>query len=355
MYDIYVITNKVNGKRYVGYTSKGYESRFNDHIKQSRGSSERYLCRAIRKYGKDQFYTELIEQVETLAEAAEREKHFIGKMKTFAHNKDAHGYNATLGGEGMNGAVFSKETRKKISVTHKKRGSWSGESNPKYGKGHLVSGINHPLFGTKMSIDTKEKIGNSNRGRLKGNANPSIKAVICYSLECSTGLIEKFNSFFDLRDSFEKRGIKLNRSSVLAVMRGGKGRKTFKGHMFFRQDVTEHRVLTEIEHKFKHGIIEPVVMKDHRQGSIHPNAKSVSSYAVDVSNGEIHKFDSWFDLKSWFDVRVGSKTSYSNLYNALKGKYRHTRGYKLFREDVTDKDTMDDLLLKYNEGRTFND
>ncbi|UPK45895.1 GIY-YIG nuclease family protein [Paenibacillus pabuli] len=355
MYDIYVITNRINGKRYVGYTSKGYESRFNDHIKQSRGPSERYLCRAIRKYGTDNFFTEVIEQVDTLSEAAQREMFFINELNTFAHKRGSHGYNATLGGEGMNGVVFSEETRNKISESHKLRGSFRGESNPKFGKGHLMKGENHPLFGTVMSDQIKEKISKTNKGRLKGCANPAIKDVTCYSLECSSGVIEMFDSFFELRESFKDRGLELNRSSVLGVMRGDRGRNTYKGFLFFREDVTSPGVFRDIQHKFRSGIIEPIEIKDHRKGHVHPNAKSVTSIAVNTKDGRIYKFDCWFDLKNWIDSVVGSNVTYSNLYKVLTGEYSQTRGYKLYREDITHKDVMTDLLFRFNEGRTFND
>ncbi|WP_425298599.1 GIY-YIG nuclease family protein [Paenibacillus uliginis] len=49
-------------KKYVGFTSKGYKNRFKKHLQESDGKRTRYLCKAIRKYGKDNFKTVLFTQ-----------------------------------------------------------------------------------------------------------------------------------------------------------------------------------------------------------------------------------------------------------------------------------------------------
>ena len=48
MYEIYLITNNLNDKKYVGLTSQGYLSRFTSHCSQGF-----YLTSAIKKYGKE--------------------------------------------------------------------------------------------------------------------------------------------------------------------------------------------------------------------------------------------------------------------------------------------------------------
>ena len=58
---IYKITCLVNQKVYVGQTIKNIEVRFKEHLKDS----ERFdypLYRAIKKYGKENFIVELIEE-----------------------------------------------------------------------------------------------------------------------------------------------------------------------------------------------------------------------------------------------------------------------------------------------------
>lgn len=96
---IYLITNKINGKQYVGKTENTIDERWKEHIKDSK--KERYekrpLYDAIQKYGIDNFE---IKELEYLKEGGEllsnREIYWIKQLKTYGHN----GYNATIGGDG---------------------------------------------------------------------------------------------------------------------------------------------------------------------------------------------------------------------------------------------------------------
>ena len=91
---VYKITNKINGKIYIGQTYRSIEERFSEHKKDAfRDRSEkRPLYSAMRKYGVDSFYIELIEETEN---PLEREKYWIEYFKSFKN-----GYNATIGGDG---------------------------------------------------------------------------------------------------------------------------------------------------------------------------------------------------------------------------------------------------------------
>lgn len=60
---VYLITNQVNGKQYVGKTSVPFSLRFERHVSQSR-NADKYLHSinyAIKKYGAENFNIELIE------------------------------------------------------------------------------------------------------------------------------------------------------------------------------------------------------------------------------------------------------------------------------------------------------
>ena len=61
MNEVYLITNRVNGKRYVGITSRGYQERFKEHIHDALNGSKTILHNAIRKYGQDNFDIILLE------------------------------------------------------------------------------------------------------------------------------------------------------------------------------------------------------------------------------------------------------------------------------------------------------
>lgn len=93
---IYCIKNKINGKCYVGKTLKSPKERFSEHLYDAYKPTEenRPLYRAIKKYGKDNFSLRVLEEC-TDGLASEREIWYIKKLKTYAH-----GYNATIGGDG---------------------------------------------------------------------------------------------------------------------------------------------------------------------------------------------------------------------------------------------------------------
>ena len=93
---IYKITNKVNGKLYVGQTSLSLEERFKQHLQDSKKENiqHRPLYKAMQKYGPENFTIELLEETDN---PNEREMYWIDKLDTY-HSKN--GYNASLGGEG---------------------------------------------------------------------------------------------------------------------------------------------------------------------------------------------------------------------------------------------------------------
>lgn len=95
---IYLITNSVNNKVYVGQTVQTLKKRFSGHCCYSRTdrSSNMYIKRAIHKYGRDKFTIQLLEEcpIELLNE---REKYWISFYNSY---KD--GYNLTLGGQDSN-------------------------------------------------------------------------------------------------------------------------------------------------------------------------------------------------------------------------------------------------------------
>jgi group I intron endonuclease len=108
--NVYVITNDVNGKRYVGKTTISIEARFRQHLKEARTHGTRILCRAIRKYGGEHFTVALLDTATSLDELKVKEIHWIKTLGTFGDE-----YNATPGGDGV-GHVHSAETKAKLSA-----------------------------------------------------------------------------------------------------------------------------------------------------------------------------------------------------------------------------------------------
>ena len=59
---IYLITNLLNGKKYVGQTIQRLNIRMNHH----RRGGDLYIDRAIRKYGRENFKVEVLEECYTV-------------------------------------------------------------------------------------------------------------------------------------------------------------------------------------------------------------------------------------------------------------------------------------------------
>lgn len=93
---LYVITNKVNGKQYIGKTYKTVEERFLIHVQDSKKerNKNRKLYQAMNEFGVDNFYIMEIGQYEE-SELERKEIEYIHYYDTYRN-----GYNQTLGGDG---------------------------------------------------------------------------------------------------------------------------------------------------------------------------------------------------------------------------------------------------------------
>lgn len=94
---IYVITNDVNNKQYIGKTNTSIQKRFKEHIADSQRVSctHRPLYNAMNKYGIEHFHIEELEEC-SLEDSSAKEQYWINKLDTY-HS----GYNATIGGDGQ--------------------------------------------------------------------------------------------------------------------------------------------------------------------------------------------------------------------------------------------------------------
>lgn len=94
----YMITNNVNGHRYIGITVCALEKRWREHRSAANTGSQKRLYKAMRKYGVENFAIEKIYDANSFEDLQNAEKQFIVQYETHASlNK---GYNLTSGGEG---------------------------------------------------------------------------------------------------------------------------------------------------------------------------------------------------------------------------------------------------------------
>lgn len=123
IYSIYVITNTVNDKHYVGFT-QDIETRRARHFKYNQKSNAA-IHRAIRKYGPSRFTFDIVYQSKDRVHTLETmEPHFIAEYNSLGD----HGYNMTVGGEGCKVLKLSVSHKNKISQAKK------GDKNPMFGR-----------------------------------------------------------------------------------------------------------------------------------------------------------------------------------------------------------------------------
>jgi group I intron endonuclease len=114
---IYKGTCLINGKVYIGLTTKGLKHRVNNHERTSKTTTRNSMIyNAIRKHGKNNFVWDVLEYCPE-SELEDREKFWISYFDSY-HK----GYNSTTGGERKK--TVSPESRDKMSLGHKGQIPW---------------------------------------------------------------------------------------------------------------------------------------------------------------------------------------------------------------------------------------
>lgn len=92
---VYKITNKINGKVYIGLTTTPLKERWRNHI-VSVGRVKRPLYNSMKKYGVENFLIEEIDRSNDFEELGKLERKYI---EEYDSTNPEHGYNLTFGGE----------------------------------------------------------------------------------------------------------------------------------------------------------------------------------------------------------------------------------------------------------------
>lgn len=252
-YCVYIHTNKLNNKAYIGQTvygddlSKRWRNNGSGYLKKDKNGhyTQPRFANAIKKYGWDNFEHIIWMKGLSTDEANHQEKLLISLFDTmnpkYGYNLRSGGDNSTLSDEtkrkisqsrigkytGENNPWYGKhpseETKRKMRENH---ADFSGKNSPKYGKKlsdetrrkisehHAdFSGENHPNYGKKLSDETKQKISKSRKGKYFGGNSPSAKPIEQYDI--NGALIKIWNSIIEASNE-----LKINRCCIGDCARG---------------------------------------------------------------------------------------------------------------------------------------
>ena len=180
---IYKITNIINNKSYVGYTTNP-KARWVAH-RHNQGS--KLVHQAIKKYGLNKFTFKVIAE-----DTVENEQQYINEHNTMAPN----GYNLTEGGslppnhkgktyKEIYGADWKQQVQKRRLKQIARGGhgpiAHTEETKKKISK--ATKGKNNPMYGKTQSSHTRKLISESKKGKGVGSRNPNAKQWVLISPE----------------------------------------------------------------------------------------------------------------------------------------------------------------------------
>ncbi len=194
---IYLVTNKINDKKYVGQTSQPLQKRWNRHKSRMNHRRSSYLFSAICKYGEESFEVKPLVIVGTKQEMDYYEQNLI---KVWDLRNPEKGYNLTDGGGGMLGFKLSDETKQKMSRHIKPEAHRKNISIAKMGNksrtgmkasDEEIRKRSASLMGRKLSVAhiRSLKVGSHNRYHVKrGIINPECE--LCKGIQQCQSITE---------------------------------------------------------------------------------------------------------------------------------------------------------------------
>lgn len=364
---IYVTTNLINGKMYVG------QRKINN--KNGKGwikylGSGTHLENAIKKYGKENFDRKIIDIAFNKNELNYFEYYYT---KIFNSVNNDNWYNMIYGGKcggGMKGKKFTEDHKQKLSESKK------GDKNPNYGKKYTeeelkelskrVSGKNNPMYGKckeespmygkKHSEETKQKMREAALGEKNHNygksmskeakekykkhlelyGNQSRKPVLQYSLDGY--FIKKYDSAKLAHDETE-----ISHSHICAVCRDelkSAGGFQWKYHVEGEEILMKINKYKRYDKKLKENKIKRM------------NTEEVSKYISDLKSIKVNQYtlDDKFikTYKSAMDAHKLDGYCNSSIGKCCKGKKEQYKGFKWFY--ANDSNQPDKTKIINDEG-----
>ncbi|MCK9154728.1 MAG: NUMOD3 domain-containing DNA-binding protein [Paludibacteraceae bacterium] len=269
---VYVATNKINGKKYVGQTKVGIEKRKASHLAGSLYGDPYAFANAIRKYGINSFFWEiLVEDIGTQEELDRIEIEKIKELKTLV----PFGYNISMGGGGGDtfennprkeeirehlriintGKKLSQETKLKMSISRKgnknslgtKRSEETKRKTSETMKKRWEEGL-PSLHGHPMSETTRKKLSDHFKGRIVSDETRKKMSLSQKGKKVSDETREK------IRNS--KIGKKHSKEFCKATSERTKGAKNPFWGKKHTLESKQRKLTVEMVKKIKHSLIK---------------------------------------------------------------------------------------------------
>jgi len=153
MIGIYKITNRINGKSYIGQ-SNNIDRRFREHTNK-KSELNLSIKRAVKKYGKENFDLEILETIDI----PNRDK--LNELEMYYISLHKPEYNRTFGGSGQMGMFASDKTKELLRKSGKEQ--WNNKTDEE--KNKILKNFKKTEIGHKVSIETREKLRLANIGK----------------------------------------------------------------------------------------------------------------------------------------------------------------------------------------------
>jgi group I intron endonuclease len=161
---VYIATNAINRKRYVGMTEQSLAKRIRDHRLAVRKGSKTAFHSALRNYGFENFTFEAVASARTREALQKAEREIIAQECTIA----PLGYNLTTGGDGRSGKMPDYAVANMVAAQKRIRAAETSEqklsrnraiSAAKKGKSQPWCSANGSrLLGIKRQDDFRNKV-----------------------------------------------------------------------------------------------------------------------------------------------------------------------------------------------------
>lgn len=273
---VYLITNKINNKKYVGQTSQTLQERWSQHKNVAKKYKNKYaLTNAIRKYGNSNFEINAIDYAKD-----QNELNFLEALYSVLYNCYVpNGYNLDICG-------FKKTRRHPSSV---RKMSKSYEIKSPAGKIFKVKNMKEFCEKHNLRARSIHRVANGTRKQNKGWTKPNTNLKIIKLLSPNMEKVDVIDCFY-YRTQFCKNN-NLTVSGLSALINGK--------------------------------------CKTHMGWSLQDNIHSIKSYKVVSPTGDI------FDVK-YRNIKEFAKLHNLNrrcLNRVLLGKQHKTGNWKLLKQN----------------------